>query len=177
MKEVFKPIPIKEYSHYKISNYGRIINSQTNKELRPEKLKSGYLRVVLSNKHYRKRFLVHRLVALAFIPNPNNLPIINHKNEIKNDNRVTNIEWCTHSYNAKYNDLSKKKAIRCNPCQYLKDNRRKVGKYDLNMNLIKVYDSLIEAGRSIGTDGSIIWKCCNGHGYVKSVHGYIFKYL
>ena len=58
-----------------------------------------------------KNFLIHRLVAQAFIPNPDNLPQINHKNEQRDDNRVDNLEWCTGVYNIMYNNRSKRVAI------------------------------------------------------------------
>lgn len=63
--------------------------------------KYGYLCIVLSN-NIVKKYFVHRLVAEAFIPNPNNFPCINHKNEIKTDNNAENLEWCTHKYNNNY---------------------------------------------------------------------------
>ena len=66
--------------------------------LRPD----GYTQVRLGSKEGRNGHLVHRLVAKAFIPNPNNLPCVNHKNEIKTDNRVENLEWCTYEYNINY---------------------------------------------------------------------------
>lgn len=62
----------------------------------------GYLSVKLHYRNKRKCVNVHRLVAEAFIPNPDNLPQVNHKNEIKTDNRVENLEWCTAKYNANY---------------------------------------------------------------------------
>jgi hypothetical protein len=72
--------------------------------------KNGYLTVCISHKSYHKPIKVHRLVALSFIENPNNYPIVNHKNGIKTDNRVENLEWCTNDYNiahAKQNGLIK----------------------------------------------------------------------
>lgn len=70
-------------------------------------IKKGYLRVGLGKKSLVKNFLVHRLVADAFIPNPNNLPQVNHKNSNKQDNRVENLEWCTNEYNYHYGDRLK----------------------------------------------------------------------
>jgi hypothetical protein len=70
--------------------------------LTPQLCRDGYFRVTLRVKNAPKRFLIHRLVAMAFIPNPDNKPCINHKNGIKTDNRVENLEWCTYSENLKH---------------------------------------------------------------------------
>ena len=70
--------------------------------MKPAKTKGGYLRLPLTINNKAKSYLVHRLVALAFIPNPNNYPEVNHKNEDKTDNRVENLEWCDRSYNINY---------------------------------------------------------------------------
>lgn len=81
---------------YSVSTIGRIKNNSTG-HIKAVRTHNGYS-VVYLNKRYR----IHRLVAEAFIPNPNNYPIINHKNEKKGDNRVENLEWCTHQYNCAY---------------------------------------------------------------------------
>lgn len=69
----------------------------------------GYFKILLSKNKKQYTRNVHRLVAETYIPNPNNLPVINHKNEIKNDNRVENLEWCTHQYNCIYSISKHKK--------------------------------------------------------------------
>lgn len=107
--------PIKGYENYLVSDFGRVM-SLDKTVIRKDRGKlrckgtyirystsaDGYLRVNLSSNGYKKCFGVHRLVALAFIPNPDNLPTINHKNEDKTDNRVENLEWCNYIYNANY---------------------------------------------------------------------------
>ena len=72
---------------------------------------TGYDYVILSKGGKSKTFSIHRLVAIAFIPNPSSLPQVNHKNEVKTDNRVTNLEWCTPAYNSNYSKEKKYKGV------------------------------------------------------------------
>lgn len=78
------------------------------KIMKPRVDKDGYLYVGLYKNKKVNNFKIHRLVALAFIANPNNYPLINHKNEIKNDNRISNLEWCDYKYNANYGSCREK---------------------------------------------------------------------
>lgn len=87
------------YPDYLISESGEIFSLKSNRNLKPYKTTKGYLQVRLDS---GKAFHVHRLVAEAFIPNPDNLPQINHKNEDKTDNRVENLEWCNQSQNMQH---------------------------------------------------------------------------
>ena len=115
-KEIWKPVKDYEES-YEVSNYGNVrsvdrmvkclngFEKRKGKVLKQSKNSSGYYVVNLS----RKSKLVHRLVAEAFIPNPNNLPIINHKDENPSNNNVDNLEWCTYRYNNMYGDGSVKR--------------------------------------------------------------------
>lgn len=87
---------------YEVSNLGRVRNIKTHKLVMQSVVVSGYKRVTLYKENKSKTKLVHRLVAEAFLPNPNNLMIVNHKDENKLNNVVTNLEWCTQSYNTTY---------------------------------------------------------------------------
>ena len=99
---------------YQVSNLGnvksldRIVKHypkdyfQEGRVLKSALTKNGYPMVILVNHNDRKTKMVHRLVAETFIDNPYNLPIINHKDEDKTNNRDNNLEWCTHKYNANY---------------------------------------------------------------------------
>jgi len=105
---IWKDIPGYE-GLYKVSNTGKIFSVVTNRELSVIQKKDGYTCISLCDKdHNKKQYRIHQLVAKAFIPNPNNYPFINHKNEIKNDNRVENLEWCSIKYNSSYGSAPKK---------------------------------------------------------------------
>ena len=92
---------IEGFGYYYITEDGKVYSMATGrlKELAQVPDRKGYKRVGLSN---RKSYRVHRLVARAYIPNPHGYEQVNHKNEIKDDNRVENLEWCTNDYNKKY---------------------------------------------------------------------------
>lgn len=117
--EVWKPLAgLVEYgTYYEVSNLGNVRSvdriaddgyPRKGKILKPRKLPTGYLRVHLSEHGKNKDYYIHRLVAIAFIPNPDNLPQINHKSEIKTDNRVENLEWCDTKYNCNYGSKPQK---------------------------------------------------------------------
>jgi hypothetical protein len=88
---------INDFPNYEISDIGKIKNIKTGKCLSPKKSRTGYLRVTLCNDGFQKTFSIHRLVAIAFIQNPERKPTVNHKNEKKDDNRAENLEWATNS--------------------------------------------------------------------------------
>lgn len=96
--------PINEVPKYSVSNLGKIKNNKTNLLLKLHTDKDGYKDICLSKTGRNDRIYrrIHRLVATAFIPNPNNYPMVNHKNGIKDDNNVHNLEWCDNSYNVLY---------------------------------------------------------------------------
>lgn len=97
------------YPIYQVSNYGRVkrLNSNEHKILKPF-YKQGYLYIGLCKDGKQKQFRLHRLVAEAFIPNPNNLPEVNHKDEDKTNNRADNLEWCTSKENTNYGSRNSK---------------------------------------------------------------------
>ena len=94
--------PVKDFPNYLVSDKGEIYSLYTNKYLSPRITELGYLVVILTHNGIKKSKRVHRLVAEAFIPNPNNLPEINHKDENKLNNSVDNLEWCNRTYNNNY---------------------------------------------------------------------------
>jgi len=113
MEEIWKDIKGFE-GYYMVSNHGRVkglgrfttIFGSKSIFIKPKLLKStnchGYRNINLCKNGKKTSFLLHRLIAITFIDNPNNYPEINHKNEIKSDNHVDNLEWVTHKYNANY---------------------------------------------------------------------------
>ena len=141
--------------------------------LKPEVTKKGYLRVSLgsSSKGYKK-YLIHRLVALAFIPNPNNLLQINHKDENKLNNNVNNLEWCNNSYNHNYGKRNERAT------EY---NKKRIIQLDTQGNTIAIYKSIKDAALKNGINRSQLSRhlnnkpttIVNGKEYFsKSVGGY-----
>jgi hypothetical protein len=93
---------IKDFENYLISKDGDIYSNYTNKKLKCSSDKNGYLKIRLVNKSGRKTMFLHRLLAIQFIPNPLNKPFINHIDGNKYNNRLYNLEWCTHKENMKH---------------------------------------------------------------------------
>lgn len=107
MKEIWKDI--KEYEGiYQVSNLGKVKRVKTTRVLKGCKDKGGYLRVNLSKNSVTSTNTLHRLVAEAFIPNPDNKPEVDHINENKTNNRVDNLEWTTRKDNLNYGTRNKR---------------------------------------------------------------------
>ena len=164
-KEYWKPV-VEYEGLYEVSNWGRVKSLKFGKEriLKQGKYKYGYLYVVLSKNGILKAFKVHRLVAEAFIDNPDNLPCVNHKDENKLNNNVDNLEWCTHEYNINYGTRTEK-------CS--KKLSKTVLQFTLDGQFVKEWPSAIECERN-GYDNTSISKCCRGK--LKTHKGFIWKY-
>lgn len=167
--EVWKPV--KGYEGiYEVSNIGRVRTLRTNKIITP-KFTKGYCYVRLYKDGKGKQKYIHRIVAEAFIPNPENLPQVNHKDENPKNNSVDNLEWCTAKYNANYGtckERSLKKRIG-------KIKRCKTVQKDAFGNVVAVYDSIKDASEKTGFFHQNIQACCAGKG--KTCHGFRFEYL
>lgn len=112
----------------------------------------------------------HRAVAKAFVPNPTNLPIVNHKDENKLNNCFWNLEWCTDLYNVRYGSRIYRQILSSRN----KQNPKSVEQYDLNGNFIKCYPSTCEAARQTSLERANISSCCRH--VVTSVKGFIFRF-
>ena len=164
--EIWKKVPIAEYSEiYLISSKGRLKNIKRNKIHAINLDNYGYPHYLLCNNRKRKPITAHRLVAMAFIENPLNLPCVNHKDEVKTNNSVENLEWCTVAYNNHYGTARKRTAEK---------NSKPIVQL-FNGEVLAVFPSATEAARQTGANLSKIRMCCRGER--KSAGGYQWKNL
>lgn len=197
MNEIWKDIKGYE-GYYQISNLGRVrsldrivVENKTGhkrpirgKMLSNHLLKIGYYSVGLSRNGKCELKYVHRLVAEAFIPNPNGYDTVNHIDENPKNNSVENLEWCTHQYNITYRDTMKRAA---NSRRWYYDtvltkrakgngySNKAVLQFDIDGNFIREWDSESNAARSLGiNEWSGISAVCKGK--KKSAFGYIWRY-
>ena len=164
MTEIWKTI--KDYPNYQISNLGRVkslnyLRTGKEKIMKPRKDIGDYLIINLCRNGKKITYKVHRLVAQTFLDNPNNLPQVNHKNEIKTDNRVDNLEWCTAQYNINYGTHNER-------------IRKPVLQFSKTGEFIKKWESAIQIKNELGFDNSEIGKCCRGERKLR--YGFIWRY-
>ena len=176
MIEIFKDIKDLE-GLYQVSNFGQILSLNYRGTGKPKLLKpgnvKGYLKVSLSKDGKPKTFQIHRLVAEAFIPNPENLPEVNHKDEDKtnnfvgtpeNDYKDGNLEWCTREYNINYGTIKQRLS---------KARSKKVLQLSISGELIREWKSIADCGRNGFNQGEVC-KCCRGER--KSHKGFRWEY-
>lgn len=159
---------------YAVSNLGNVkanerdiqtktgIRHYKEKILKPETTADGHLRIVLSDAGKKKRIFIHHLVAENFIPNPNNLPIVNHKDENPSNNRVDNLEWCTISYNNSYNDRNKKIGDK---------EGHNIDIFDQNGVYIESFPSITKAAIKYNISLTTLWRRVQDK---KPINGYYF---
>ena len=171
---------------YQVSNLGRVRSCDRHtwagwrgekalvkgRVRKPSITRQGYYQVDLLVDGHRKSLKVHRLVAIAFIPNPNNYPYINHKDENPLNNKVDNLEWCTQKYNVNYGTSRQRlsKSLRNNS----NAPRKATVQLSLNGEVLARYSSISEAARQTGISQAMISYCCLGR--YKTAKGFIFRY-
>lgn len=147
---------------YAVTSCGKVWSYRSQKFLTPSKDKDGYLQLHLHKDGKRKDYKVHRLVAEAYIPNPENKSQVNHKDEVKQHNWINNLEWVTAKENANYGTRNirsvknREKAIYC-------------------IELDKVFENQVVAAKEIGVTPSAINICLKGK--TKTCGGYHWKYV
>lgn len=181
-KEIWRPVV--GFENYEVSNLGRVksleryifqkdgkVRLQKECILKPILDKWGYCRVTLYDGNRQKIMQVHRLVALAFLENPDNLPCINHKDECKTNNNASNLEFCTQKYNVHYSrgwEKGQPKAV--------EKTSKPVLQFTKSGGLVAEYKSAKEAGRQTNIKDSSISKCCLKKPHHHTAGGFIWRY-
>lgn len=171
------------YEQYvQVSNLGRVRTKERcviSSDGRTYKIKSRISRTYIMENGYevatiylydnriKKKVLVHRLVATTFIPNPNNLPQVNHKSEVKTENNVENLEWCDAAYNLAFGTKRERESV---------TKSKAVNQYDLEGNFIKRHSSITNAAREFNGDISVISAVCKNRPHCKTAYGYKWSF-
>ena len=144
--------------------------------LKPNTLAKGYYQVTLYKDNKRKSFQVHRLVAQAFVDNPNNMPQVNHINGNKQDNTFSNLEWCDNSENQKHAwRIGLQKPHYCHGGA---DKKKRVALLDEQGNVEKEFESILSASRYMGMKSPAnLSHVLNNKGRLKSIYGRKFKFI
>lgn len=176
---------IDEFDNYEINKRGEIRNKTTGRTKKPTLATNGYYYVTLYKNNKGKTLIVHRVLASAFIPNPNNLPTVNHKDGVKTNNELSNLEWTTYGENNKHaydNGLKKVTPKMMNHAKNLHKALAESNPYGVNRNPVIAkfggveihYHSVEHAAESLGFHRSSIDRVLKGKR--KSAKGIVFKY-
>ena len=153
-------VPIAGFDGYFITKDGRVWSErQRGHWLRPSRGDKGYMTVGLRKGAERHRLFIHRLVAEAFLPNPNKLPQVNHKDEDKANNRLENLEWCTAGYNSNYGTRN-----------------ARIQKPIINLDTGDRFASVSEASALTGISTSSLCGALKHSNGRKTAHGYRWAY-
>ena len=165
MTEIYRDIKGYE-GKYQVSNLGNVkslhYNNTDKEKIMKPSIVGGYKRVYLGG---NCNIAVHHLVAEAFIPNPNALPIINHKDEDKLNNCVDNLEWSTYAYNSNYGTSKHRIA---------ENESKAINQYSLDGVFIKRWNSGTQINKQLGFSNGNICSCCRGN--QKTAYGFKWRY-
>lgn len=154
---------------YQVSRCGDVRSlprtTTSGRVLKPMCDKDGYKKVCLCKGNKKRYAFVHRLVAAAFVQNEQGLPVVNHKDQNKQNNTADNLEWCTVRYNTNYGDGIERRGIA---------RRVPILQYDKTGNFVRAWSGRCEIAKALGFNGSNITSCCTGHR--KTAHGFIWRY-
>ena len=178
--EIWKPVPEFE-NYYSVSSLGRLM--RTGKErgtwqgkiLKPSpNSRKGYMQTVLKS-DVRKTVKVHRLVAAAFLPNPDNLPQVNHKNGITSDNRVENLEWCDQSYNIRHAySVLNRKPVQLGRFGAAHNRAKPITAINIDTGEVREFGAMAEAARELKTNCAAICRVRSGE--YKHTKRWTFKF-
>lgn len=201
--EIWKSLDFLGYPNYEVSNFGRVksLNYRNSKKETILKLRKGgnneYLNVMLYNNGKGYVCLVHRLVCLAFLENPENLPQVNHKDENKQNNKVDNLEWCNQQHNQNYGTCRERQRLSLKK-YYIKHKNPFYGKHHSEETkqkmseakkgkgtkpilqftkdniFIREWKSIKQASNELNICESSIVRCCQGK--LKSANNFVWKY-
>ena len=164
MSEVETFVKIEGFENYEVSNLGKVRNIKSGRILKPHLNHNGYLKHHLYKHNKLKELFLHRIIAIAFIDNPEEKPQVNHIDENKLNNDLSNLEWCTVRENLIHGTRTKRVAEKLS---------QKVIQLDLNDNVLNEFESMRQAERETGVSVGNISSCCNGK--TKSAGGYKWR--
>lgn len=181
MNEIWREIPGYE-GRYMVSNTGSVLslnyrNCNYSRRLVPKCNNSGRLWVELFKNGQRKQFLIHRLVAMAFISNPENYPEVNHIDEDCKNNHVENLEWCSRQYNISYyleRHSADKRVIKNYSEKYSQQNNKKVNQFSKDGKLIRTWTNSRAVYKEKNWSDWSISECCRNKR--KTAYGFIWQY-
>lgn len=166
--EVWKDIPGTN-GEYKISNYGKVMTVKTGRILAPSIDERGYERVGLFKTDRSRRYKVHRLVAITYIPNPGNKEQVNHKDGNKRNNSVDNLEWVTNEENMHHSRVN---GLHDGHKKFCESRKKRIIATHIESGKETVFDSILAAKKALGTNH--IQEVLRGLRY--EAKGYTFRY-